>query len=74
MGKKILIAVAGLTTFVAGCVLNKKFNWNIGDKVAGGVQTILEKGSNCLKNKNNRWSDSEAVNEDEKQSANEATE
>lgn len=72
MGKKILIAVAGLTTFVAGCVLNKKFNWNIGDKVAGGVQSVLEKGSNCLKN--NRWSDTEAVNEEEKQSANEATE
>lgn len=70
--KKILIAVAGLTTFVAGCVLNKKFGWNIGDKVAGGVQTILEKGSNCLKN--NRWSENDAVNEDEKQSANEATE
>ena len=72
MGKKILIAVAGLTTFVAGCCLNKKFGWNIGDKVAGGVQEVLEKGSNCLKN--NRWSDSEAVNEKEKQSADEATE
>ena len=70
MGKKILIAVAGLTTFVAGCVLNKKFGWNIGDKVADGVQSVLEKGSNCLK----RQSDSEAVNEEEKQSANEATE
>ena len=67
--KKILLIAAGLTTFVAGCVLNKKFSWNIGDKVAGGVQSILEKGSNCLKK-----SENDAVNEDEKQSASEATE
>lgn len=67
--KKILIAVAGLATFVGGCILNKKYNWNIGDKIADGVQNALEKGANCLKSSKKS---EETVNENEKQCADEA--
>ena len=40
--KKIFYLVGIIGAFIGGCFLNKKYNWGIGDKIAGKVQSAAD--------------------------------
>ena len=40
--KKIFYLVGIIVTFITGCFLNKKYNWGIGNFIAGKVQLAAD--------------------------------